>query len=144
MSTMNPNAELIGRIRSTPFYQTYEKAFRTATGLPLILISEQEEQFYPCDDQVNRNRFCKMLMEADDPCEVCIVTHHRVVADLRARDAACAQMPARELASGHRFRLVRHPRRSPAKALDASPADRSAKRILDPIEYSPTGPAHLR
>ncbi len=85
MSTTNPNTELIGRIRNTPFYQTYEKAFRTATGLPLILISEEDEQFYPCDQQVNRNRFCKMLMEADEPCEVCIVTHHRVVAEARLK-----------------------------------------------------------
>ena len=85
MNVTDPNIELIRRIRDTPFYQTYEKAFRTATGLPLILISEHEEQFYPCDDQENRNRFCKMLMEADEPCEACIMTHHRVVAEARLK-----------------------------------------------------------
>lgn len=91
MNATDPNIELIGRIRKTPFYQTYEKAFRTATGLPLILISEKEEQFYPCDHQVNRNRFCKMLMEAEPPCEACIVTHHRVVAEarLKPRSSEC-------------------------------------------------------
>ncbi len=85
MSIADPNIELIGRIRNTPFYQTYEKAFRTATGLPLILVSEKEEQYCPCDDQINRNRFCKMLMGAEEPCEACIVTHHRVVVEARLK-----------------------------------------------------------
>ena len=85
MNVASPHIELIGRIRNTPFYQTYEKAFQTATGLPLSLIAEGEEQFYPCDGQVNRNRFCRMLMEADEPCGVCIVTHHRVVAEARLK-----------------------------------------------------------
>ena len=91
MNATDPNAEMIGRIRRAPFYQTYEGAFQMATGLPLILVAEGQEDFYPCDHEVNRNRFCKMLLEGDHPCESCIVTHHRIMAESKttARTTKC-------------------------------------------------------
>ena len=82
-----PDGELIEKLKSAPFYQTYQNAFRSATGLPLILVSADRKVFNPCFASANQNPFCKALNSDGKQCSGCILTQKCALTG--AHDRAC-------------------------------------------------------
>ncbi|MGI9244928.1 MAG: helix-turn-helix domain-containing protein [Verrucomicrobiales bacterium] len=72
-SASESDSELIEKLKASPFYQTYQNAFRTATGLPLILIPADRVVFNPCHASANQNPFCKSLNTGERPCSGCVL-----------------------------------------------------------------------
>ena len=67
------DSELIEKLKASAFYQTYQNAFRTATGLPLVLIPADRRMFNPCYASANQNPFCQALNTGAHPCSECVL-----------------------------------------------------------------------
>ena len=61
VATPPTGTELIEKLKAAPFYQSYQNAFRTATGLPLILVPADRQDFNPCHASENQNPFCRSI-----------------------------------------------------------------------------------
>jgi len=70
-TTSESDSELVEKLKASPFYQTYQNAFRTATGLPLVLIAADRRVFNPCHASANQNPFCQALNVGGHPCSGC-------------------------------------------------------------------------
>jgi AraC-like DNA-binding protein len=84
MSTANqPHQEfentLLSRIVNSDRYKMYQEAFRTATGLPLRLVSAAPEGWCLDDQKVNRSPFCEALNLCDSACGACVETNRRLM-----------------------------------------------------------------
>jgi AraC-like DNA-binding protein len=84
MSTANqPHQEfentLLSRIVNSDRYKMYQEAFRTATGLPLRLVSADPEGWCLDDQKVNRSPFCEALNLCDSACGACVETNRRLM-----------------------------------------------------------------
>ncbi|MGK0188586.1 MAG: AraC-like DNA-binding protein/ligand-binding sensor protein [Verrucomicrobiales bacterium] len=65
--------QLIEKLKSAPFYQVYQNAFRSATGLPLVLVSADEQSFNPCRASENQNPFCREINTGANQCAECVL-----------------------------------------------------------------------
>jgi AraC-like DNA-binding protein/ligand-binding sensor protein len=65
------DTELIEKLKAASFYQIYQNAFRSATGLPLVLVSADREGFNPCHASENQNPFCRAINTGENPCASC-------------------------------------------------------------------------
>lgn len=63
---------VIEQLKASPFFQTYQNAFRKATGLPLVVVSAEEGTFNPCRASSNQNAFCQALNLGKNPCSQCV------------------------------------------------------------------------
>lgn len=79
------DGELIERLKAAPFYQTYQNAFRAATGLPLILVSADKQHFNPCHASANQNPFCRALNQGTNPCSGCALAQECTLAGAHDR-----------------------------------------------------------
>jgi AraC-like DNA-binding protein len=84
MSTANqPHQEfennLLTRISNSDRYKMYQEAFRTATGLPLRLVSADPEGWCLDDQKINRSPFCEALNLCDSACGACVETNRRLM-----------------------------------------------------------------
>jgi AraC-like DNA-binding protein/ligand-binding sensor protein len=70
---ISTDSELVEKLKASPFYQTYQNAFRTATGLPLILIPAGRRIFNPCHASANQNPFCQSINTGERPCSECVL-----------------------------------------------------------------------
>ena len=70
---------LLQRIASSERFKIYQDAFRTATGLPLRLVSADPEKWCLDDQSVNRSPFCEALNLCNSACGACLETNRRLM-----------------------------------------------------------------
>lgn len=70
---------LLHRIISSDRFKMYQEAFRTATGLPLRLVSADPEGWCLDDQKINRSPFCEALNLCDSACSACVETNERLM-----------------------------------------------------------------
>ena len=70
---------LLQRIASSERFKIYQEAFRTATGLPLRLVSADPEKWCLDDQAVNRSPFCEALNLCNSACGACLETNRRLM-----------------------------------------------------------------
>lgn len=81
--TIQPHQEfennLLQRIANSERYKMYQDAFRTATGLPLRLVSADPDAWCLDDQRINRSPFCEALNLCDRACGACVETNRRLM-----------------------------------------------------------------
>lgn len=70
---------LFGRLAVSDRFKHYQDAFRTATGLPLRLVSADPEHWCLDDQTINRSPFCELLNLCKSACGACIETNRRLM-----------------------------------------------------------------
>jgi len=70
---------LLERISSSERFKMYQDAFRTATGLPLRLVSSDPEGWCLDDQRINRSPFCEELNLCESACAACVDTNRRLM-----------------------------------------------------------------
>lgn len=71
---------LFEKLRNSELFETYQDAFRTATGLPLRLVSANVEEWCLDESRQNRSPFCEALNLCKSACAACIDTNRRLMA----------------------------------------------------------------
>jgi len=77
-------AGLFERLQVSERFLIYQNAFRTATGLPLRLVSADPEQWCLDDQRVNRSPFCEMLNLCKRACDACVETDRKLIKEAEA------------------------------------------------------------
>ena len=70
---------LLQRISNSDRYKMYQEAFRTATGLPLRLVSADPDGWCLDDQKVNRSPFCEEINLCKSACGACVETNRRLM-----------------------------------------------------------------
>lgn len=70
---------LLQRIASSERFKIYQDAFRTATGLPLRLVSADPDNWCLDDQTINRSPFCEALNLCNSACGACLETNRRLM-----------------------------------------------------------------
>lgn len=82
-STLSPHQQfetaLLERLANSESFQTYQNAFRTATGLPMRLVTSDPDDWCQDNHEVNRNPFCTTLSLCQSACKACIDTSRRLL-----------------------------------------------------------------
>jgi AraC-like DNA-binding protein/ligand-binding sensor protein len=82
-ATVQPHQEfetsLLHRIANSDRYKMYQEAFRTATGLPLRLVSADPNGWCLDDQNINRSPFCEELNLCNSACGACVETNRRLM-----------------------------------------------------------------
>jgi AraC-like DNA-binding protein len=72
-------ATVYGRILKSDRYKAYQDAFRSATGLPLRLVTADTTKWCLDEEGVNRSPFCEELNLCEVACQACIDTNRRLM-----------------------------------------------------------------
>jgi len=72
-------ATLFDRLLQSERFKTYQDAFRTATGLPLRLVSADPDHWCLDDQSINRSPFCETLNLCNAACFACLDTNRRLM-----------------------------------------------------------------
>lgn len=72
-------ASLLTRLKNSDNFKLYQEAFRTATGLPLRLVSADPDSWFLDENHVNRSPFCEVLNDCETACSACIETNRRLI-----------------------------------------------------------------
>lgn len=75
---------LFERLQVSERFLVYQNAFRTATGLPLRLVSADPEHWCLDDQSVNRSPFCEILNLCKRACDACVETNRKLMKDAEA------------------------------------------------------------
>jgi len=71
---------LLQRIAHSDRYKMYQEAYRTATGLPLRLVSADPDGWFLDDQRINRSPFCEALnLGSESTCDACIDTNRQLM-----------------------------------------------------------------
>lgn len=70
---------LLQRISHSDRFKMYQEAFRTATGLPLRLVSSDPNGWCLDDQKINRSPFCEALNLCESACGACVETNRRLM-----------------------------------------------------------------
>ena len=70
---------LLQRIANSERFKIYQDAFRTATGLPLRLVSADPDNWCLDDQAINRSPFCEALNLCNSACGACLETNRRLM-----------------------------------------------------------------
>ncbi len=70
---------LFERLLHSERFKIYQDAFRTATGLPLRLVSADPDHWCLDDQSINRSPFCEVLNLCKAACFACIDTNRRLM-----------------------------------------------------------------
>ena len=70
---------LLQRIASSERFKIYQDAFRTATGLPLRLVSADLDNWCLDDQAINRSPFCEALNLCNSARGACLETNRRLM-----------------------------------------------------------------
>jgi AraC-like DNA-binding protein/ligand-binding sensor protein len=70
---------LLKRISTSDRFKMYQDAFRTATGLPLRLVSSDPDGWCLDDQSINRSPFCEELNLCQSACGACVETNRRLM-----------------------------------------------------------------
>ncbi|MBK1854373.1 PocR ligand-binding domain-containing protein [Verrucomicrobiaceae bacterium 5K15] len=71
------------RLLESPAYNEYQRAFTSATGLPLRIVSADPNSWCITDEAANRSSFCELLNTCETACQACL----KVNRDLMIRAA---------------------------------------------------------
>ncbi len=79
------------KLQESSLYQTYRRAFREATGLPLVMVFVESGDSNPCRGGANQNLFCQLLNCRGRTCEECVATNQALCdnANEKARSVSC-------------------------------------------------------
>jgi AraC-like DNA-binding protein/ligand-binding sensor protein len=72
-------ATLFDRLLQSERFRIYQDAFRTATGLPLRLVSADPDHWCLDDQSINRSPFCETLNLCKAACVACLETNQRLM-----------------------------------------------------------------
>ena len=72
------HSDLIESLKSSPFYQVCQNAFREATDLPLVVTSLSHFDFNPCHASPHQNSFCQLMNLSHGACEKCVMAQQRL------------------------------------------------------------------
>jgi AraC-like DNA-binding protein/ligand-binding sensor protein len=72
------HSDLIESLKSSPFYQVCQNAFREATDLPLVVTSLNHSDFNPCHASPHQNSFCQLMNFSHGACEKCVMAQQRL------------------------------------------------------------------
>jgi len=72
-------ASLADRLRRSELFQSYQEAFRMATGLPLRIVGSDANGWCLDDQTINRSPFCEELNVCSNACQACIETNRRLI-----------------------------------------------------------------
>lgn len=72
-------AILFDRIRTSDRFKAYQEAFRSATGLPLRLVSADSSAWCLDEENTNRSPFCEALNICEVACQACVETNRRLM-----------------------------------------------------------------
>ena len=75
---------LLKRLAESELYRTYQDAFRQATGLPLRLVSVEEQWCLP-EHRINQSSFCETLNTCEAACAPCVDTNSRLIAEAKVK-----------------------------------------------------------
>ena len=84
--TNDPNhfeQNLFEKLLNSELLITYQNAFRSATGLPLRLVSSDLENWCLDDQAGNRSPFCVKLNLCKTACHSCIEVNHRLMSEAK-------------------------------------------------------------
>lgn len=81
-------ATLFDRLARSDRFRIYQDAFRTATGLPLRLVSADPDNWCLDDQSINRSPFCETLNLCEAACLACIETNRRLMKEAEAKGPA--------------------------------------------------------
>jgi len=70
---------LLHRLAASERFHVYQDAFRTATGLPLRLVSADPDGWCLDDQRTNRSPFCEALNLCESACGACMETNRRLM-----------------------------------------------------------------
>ncbi|MEO5916167.1 MAG: helix-turn-helix domain-containing protein [Luteolibacter sp.] len=70
---------LLHRLAASERFHVYQNAFRTATGLPLRLVSADPNGWCLDDQKINRSPFCEALNLCKSACGACLDTNRRLM-----------------------------------------------------------------
>ena len=70
---------LLQRIANSDRYKMYQEAFRTATGLPLRIVSSDPDGWCLDEQSINRSPFCEALNLCKSACGACVETNRRLM-----------------------------------------------------------------
>ena len=70
---------LLHRLAASERFHVYQDAFRTATGLPLRLVSSDPGGWCLDDQRINRSPFCEALNLCKSACGACLETNRRLM-----------------------------------------------------------------
>jgi AraC-like DNA-binding protein len=76
---------LLKRIAGSDRFKTYQDAFRTATGLPLRLVSSDPEHWCLDDQRINRSPFCEALNLCKSACGACLDTNRLLMKEAEVK-----------------------------------------------------------
>lgn len=81
---MSPQANdydqaLFEKLRHSDLFETYQDAFRSATGLPLRLVGSDVTEWCLDGASANRSAFCEKLNLCKSACPACIETNRRLM-----------------------------------------------------------------
>ena len=80
MREMNDHTALLNTLAEAPVYRRYERAFSTATGLPLALRSRDSWQ-PPFRGKAQENEFCAMMARQNAGCAACLRAQERLTTE---------------------------------------------------------------
>jgi AraC-like DNA-binding protein/ligand-binding sensor protein len=83
---INSHSSLLKTLSDSPVYRRYEKAFSSATGLPLALRAKEAWQ-PPFRGKAQENAFCAMMARRSVSCAACLRVQERL-ADAAANESA--------------------------------------------------------
>lgn len=76
---------LLRRITESDRFKMYQEAFRTATGLPLRLVSSDPNGWCLDDQSINRSPFCEALNICHSACGACVDTNRRLMKEAEVK-----------------------------------------------------------
>lgn len=76
---------LLNRLAHSERFSVYQEAFRTATGLPLRLVSSDPEGWCLDDQNINRSPFCEALNLCKSACGACLDTNRRLMKEAEVK-----------------------------------------------------------
>ncbi len=76
---------LLGRLAGSERFRIYQDAFRTATGLPLRLVSSDPENWCLDDQSINRSPFCETLNLCKSACGACLDTNRLLMKEAEVK-----------------------------------------------------------
>lgn len=78
--------DLVDHLQRSEIYRDYQKAFETATGLPLVLRAAGSFQT-PLQESRNRNGFCSLMAAQNKTCSACLELQQRMEVQAAERSA---------------------------------------------------------
>ncbi len=75
---------LLLKLRQSTLFETYQDAFRSATGLPLRLVGPNVDQWCLDEKNANRSQFCVTLNLCKSACSACIEVNRKLMVDAAA------------------------------------------------------------